>query len=117
MVGIGLVTGETQCLITIEAFPWEGGGLSKFDVVDGQGVVFHRGRILPQNQVSTVTCTVRRGIIIVESNGRAYGQYEGDFKRLSVHKDWAVNEKGLFICAVGKGLGIESIVLEPLSSS
>ena len=116
MIGIGLVTGRTQHLITIDSYPTQGCHC-KFDVVDGKGIIFHQGqRVLPMHEVSTVICTVRKGSIAVECNGLELGRWEGDFGRLSVHPAWAYGPKsGFFIASVGKGSVVKGLDLLPLT--
>lgn len=115
MVGIGLVTKPSSVLITLDSYP-DQGCFSNFDVVDGRGIVFHSGtRVLPLFELSTVACTVRKNSVRVESNGRQIGQWEGDFRRLSVHHEWQYGGTGLFIASVGKGTVIRGIKLEPIA--
>jgi len=116
MVGIGLITPPTQIMITLDSYP-DNGCVSKFDIVDTKGIVFHkRSRVLPLFEMSTIVCSVRKNLITVEANGQQIGQWEGDFRRLSVHPEWRYGGKGLFICSVGKGTVIRGIELELLPS-
>jgi Tfp pilus assembly protein PilF len=87
MVGIGLVTRPSSVLITLDSYP-DQGCVSKFDVVDGRGIVFHSGtRVLPLYESSTVVCTVHKNSVSVESNGLQIGRWDGDYRRLSVHPE------------------------------
>jgi len=116
MVGIGLVAPPSNVLITIDSHP-DGGCFSKFDVdiVRRKGITFHQGsRLLPMHETSTVACTVRRGSIVVEVDGRQVGRWDGDFGRLAVHPDWALGGEGLFVASVGKGTVLRGIEIEPL---
>jgi tetratricopeptide (TPR) repeat protein len=115
MVGIGLMTAPSQVLIVMDSFP-DSGCFSKFAVVDGRGIGFHEGsRVLPMFEMSTVVCTVRKGSITVEANGRQIGRWDGDFGRLAVHPEWAYGGKGLFIGSVGKGTVIRGLEIEPIA--
>ena len=116
MVGIGLITPPNQVMITLDSYP-DNECASKFDIVDTKGIVFHKGsRVLPLFEMSTIVCSVRKNLITVEANGQQIGQWEGDFRRLSVHPEWRYGGKGLFICSVGKGTVIRGIELELLPS-
>ena len=116
MVGIGLVTGRSRHLITIDSYPTQG-CLSKFDVVDGKGIVFHQGkRALPLNEVSTVICTVRAGgSIVVECNGRELGRWEGDSRRLAIRPRMDLRPEGRPFRSFGRqgerGPGIDLLPL------
>jgi formylglycine-generating enzyme required for sulfatase activity len=111
MIGVILVVGGSQVLITLDSYP-EDGCISKFDVVDGKGLSFKRGRIIPMDRQCILFIEVKDQRIDVKCDGELVGTWQGDFDRLTVHPAWKVADKrNLHLCAVGQGWEVHGINL------
>jgi hypothetical protein len=114
-LGIGLVVGERQVTVMIDARDGDASGLER---VDGklvhQNDAMARGDIFPEKAEQQILCSVRKGRIGVTVKGKPLIDWTGDFGRLSGHT--GVQEKrGLYLSNSLPVYQIRQLILIPVS--
>ncbi len=114
-LGIGLVAGERQVTVMLDARDGEASGLERIDgKLVHQNDVMTRGDIFPEKAEQTIVCSVRKGRILVTVKGKPLIDWSGDFARLSGHT--GVREKrGLYLGNSLPVYQIRQLVLTPVS--
>lgn len=119
-MAITMVHGDTQSTLALDGF---GTALiSGIGLIDGKWTgdneTTRRGRLLELNKPTPIVITVRKGSIVVTVNGKPTFDWKGDFKRLSVHANYASKTpKTLVLGGFSGSFAFSRAVLIPLSGA
>jgi tRNA A-37 threonylcarbamoyl transferase component Bud32 len=116
---LGLVAGNRQFMVALDAFNGKSGGL---ELIDGKRAsendTTYRGGILTKGKPSNVVVRVSRRGVVVICDGKPIIDWKGDFGRLSLDPSWTVpDNKQFFLGGWGCTYRIEKLVLRPLAKS
>jgi len=124
-IELGIVVGAAQCMAIFDGWPHEG-HLTGLHVADGVGLELrketaHRGRLIPDDQVVTVSCSVsRRGEqyrIGLAVDGQEVHMWQGGPSQLGLEPDNSPrNPKALFL-NVWNAWEVTAVQLIPISGA
>ena len=100
-LNLGLARGDTQFVVILDAVI-DGKFTSGLDLIDGQPLYKNetttQGALFETGKRSRIVCSVRASRITVSVNGKVVIDWNADYTRLSLYKDWRVPRKDtLFI--------------------
>jgi serine/threonine protein kinase len=99
---LGLVSGSRPFNVMLDYNPGENAFHSALEIVDGQNFAANEtsraGRVLPERGRFTVVCTVGRGEVTVQVDGKQVIDWCGDVSRLSPNAYWKTpHDQVLFV--------------------
>jgi hypothetical protein len=111
---VGLVAGQNQVLVALCGWAGGVGGLDTIDGIrGGNNETTYSGQFIKGKPV-TISCVVRKERITVVFDSKTVINWRGDFKRLSLHKDWEGSpQKNLFLASHQNTTRFSKVVLRP----
>jgi hypothetical protein len=117
---LGQVEDGNRFQVLLDFNTGNSGPLGALENVDGRNVgsndtTFH-GPVLASGRASTIVCTVRKGEVTVQVDGKTVIAWKGDPSRLSLADYWRTpNSQALFLGAYDCSYKIHRLLLTPLS--
>ncbi len=116
---IGLPVPGGQVVLALET---NAGTVSGLELVDGKRVgeieSSHRGRLLPPDRETVITCTVRKDAVTCTCGDVKVVDWKGDFRKLSLPSDFAVpDKKAVFLATMGSSVAVREIKVTPSGST
>jgi len=118
-LNLGLARGDTQFVVILDALI-DGKFTSGLDLIDGKPLYANettiKGPLFEGGKRNRVVCSVRASQVIVTVNGKTVIDWNADYGRLSLYKDWKVPQKDtLFIGTWSAVVRYHSLQLRPIS--
>jgi len=119
-LNLGLARGDVQFIVILDALI-NGEFTSGLDLVDGKpfygNETTKKGALFENGKPSRVVCSVRASKITVTVDGKAVIDWNADYRRLSLYKDWKVPRTDtLFIGTWTGTVSYHSLELRPVSA-
>jgi hypothetical protein len=118
-LNLGLARGDVQFVVILDALI-NGEFTSGLDLIDGKPLYTNettiKGALFENGKRNRVVCSVRASKVTVSVNGKTVIDWNADYRRLSLYKDWKVPHKDtLFIGTWTSMVSYHSLELRPVS--